>query len=238
VDGISDLAVPVFAPRSELKVGQWAIAAGIGFGGQRPSLSAGIISATSRISGKAVQTDANLSPANYGGPLVDLDGRIIGVCVPLSPEASETAGAQWYDSGIGFAVPLDGLDKIVQSLKEGKTLQRPFLGVEIEPPDESTTAEPTAGARVKSVVDGSPAAKAGIQPADRILAIDGAEVLDGAHLVTVIGRSLAGDTVTIQIERAGNRQNVAARLVAPQDPSAADVPTAPAKPAIPRPPPP
>src|SRR5262249_41731663 len=92
VDGVQSLPVPEFVPRSELKVGQWAVAVGVGYGDGSPALSAGIISAASRISGKAVQTDANTSPANYGGPLVDLDGRVIGVCVPLSPGSKEVAG--------------------------------------------------------------------------------------------------------------------------------------------------
>src|SRR5204862_4223199 len=100
VDGVSDLAAPEFVPRSEVKVGQWAIAVGVGFGAKEPALSAGIISATSRISGKAVQTDANTSPANYGGPLIDLDGRVLGICVPLSADTKNAAaGAEWYDSG-------------------------------------------------------------------------------------------------------------------------------------------
>jgi serine protease Do len=94
-------------PRDETFVGQWVVAMGIGFGDAEPALTAGIISAASRISAKAIQTDANLSPANYGGPLVDLDGRIVGICVPLSPGGKqEGAGAEWYDSGIGFAVPI------------------------------------------------------------------------------------------------------------------------------------
>jgi acyl-coenzyme A synthetase/AMP-(fatty) acid ligase len=60
-----------------------------------------IISATSRISGRAVQTDANISPACYGGPLLDIQGRVIGICVPLHPESAEaSSGAEWYDSGM------------------------------------------------------------------------------------------------------------------------------------------
>ncbi|MCI0356859.1 MAG: S1C family serine protease, partial [Planctomycetaceae bacterium] len=107
VDGVNGWPVPELASRDKLKVGQWVVATGIGFGAAQPALSAGIISATSRISGRAVQTDVNLSPANYGGPLIDLEGRVVGICAPLSPHgAGEAAGAEWYDSGIGFAVPL------------------------------------------------------------------------------------------------------------------------------------
>jgi serine protease Do len=104
VDGASGLAVPEMAPREELAVGQWAVALGIGYGDAEPALTAGIISATSRIGTKAVQTDANLSPANYGGPLIDLDGRVIGICVPLSPGGAEGPAAVVRPGG-GFAVP-------------------------------------------------------------------------------------------------------------------------------------
>ncbi len=212
VDGVSGWTVPEFASRDELKVGQWVVATGIGFGAAQPGLSAGIISATSRISGRAVQTDANLSPANYGGPLVDLEGRVVGVCVPLSPGArNEAAGAEWYDSGIGFAVPLGGLDEVLAKLKEGKTLQPGFLGVATE-----MRGDPPTGAVVKEVVPDSPAAKAGLQAEDRILSVGGTEILDVAHLRTVLGRWFAGDKVEVVVQRGEEKQTIEAELaVAP-----------------------
>jgi serine protease Do len=215
VDGVSDWAVPEFASRDELKVGQWVVATGIGFGAGQPALSAGIISATSRISARAVQTDANLSPANYGGPLVDLDGRVVGVCVPLSPQGNnDAAGAEWYDSGIGFAVPLAGLDSVITALKEGKTLQPGFLGVQAQP-----AGDPPTGAVVKQVVPDSPAAKAGIQAEDRIVSVGGVEVQDVTHLRTVIGRFYAGDKVEVVVQRGDDKKPVEAELaVAPPPP--------------------
>ncbi|MEX0586667.1 MAG: trypsin-like peptidase domain-containing protein, partial [Pirellulales bacterium] len=74
VDVAGKLPVPQFAPRDQVRVGQWAITVGVGYGNQEPAVSAGIISATRRVSDHAVQTDANISPANYGGPLIDLEG--------------------------------------------------------------------------------------------------------------------------------------------------------------------
>lgn len=221
VDGVSDWAVPELASHDELKVGQWVVATGIGFGAGQPALSAGIISATSRISARAVQTDANLSPANYGGPLIDLDGRVVGVCVPLSPQGnSDAAGAEWYDSGIGFAVPLAGLDSVLAALKEGKTLQPGFLGVQTQP-----GGDPPTGAVVKQVVPDSPAAKAGIAIEDRIVSVGGVEVQDVTHLRTVIGRFLAGDKVEVVVQRGEEKKTLGAELaVAPPPPKPMPMP--------------
>ncbi|HUE74612.1 MAG TPA: trypsin-like peptidase domain-containing protein [Pirellulaceae bacterium] len=212
VDGVSNLAVPGFAPRDEAFVGQWVVALGIGFGDDEPALTAGIISATSRISAKAIQTDANLSPANYGGPLIDLDGRIVGICVPLSPGGKqEGAGAQWYDSGIGFAVPIAGNEKILGAMKEGKTLAYPFLGVETAP-----AGMPPIGAIVQKVLPDSPANKAGLQTGDDIVSVGGARIINPGHLAIVIGRYVAGDKVEVVVLRGEEELTVSAELaVAP-----------------------
>jgi serine protease Do len=237
VDGVNDWAVPEFAKREELKVGQWVVATGIGFGASQPGLSAGIISATSRISGRAVQTDANLSPANYGGPLVDLDGRVVGICVPLSPNArNEAAGAEWYDSGIGFAVPLAGLDSVIAALKQGKTLQPGFLGVQAQP-----GGDPPTGAVIKQVVPDSPAAKAGLAAEDRIVSVGGIEIQDVTHLQTVIGRFFAGDKVEVVVQRGEEKKTLEAELAVPPPPPkpmpmAVPMPGEPPKPMPPAPP--
>jgi serine protease Do len=215
IDGATGLAVPQVAPRGDLQVGQWTVAIGLGFGGPQPAISAGILSATSRISGKAVQTDANTSPANYGGPLVDLDGRVIGICVPLTPGAQhEGAGAEWYDSGIGFAVPLDGLERILDRLKSGQTLQHAFLGIQVEP-----VGDPPSGIQIQRVVADSPAAKAGLAEKDRIVSIGDTEILDIAHLATVIHGHLAGDLIEVTILRGDERRTVTAELVVPPPPA-------------------
>jgi serine protease Do len=211
VDDVSGLPTPPLAPRDELRVGQWAVAVGVGFGAAQPAISAGVISATSRISGKAVQTDANTSPANYGGPLIDLDGRVVGISVPLTPGIQkEAAGAEWYDSGIGFAIPLDGLERILDRLKQGETLQHAFLGVQVEP-----YGEPPTGAQIKKLVPDSPATKAGLAEKDRIIAVEGTEILDVTHLASVLHRYLAGDKIEIRIGRGDESKTVAAQLAAP-----------------------
>jgi serine protease Do len=211
VEGAADWPVPELSAREKLKVGQWAVAIGVGFGAAEPVLSAGIISATSRNSGKAVQTDANTSPSNYGGPLLDLDGRVIGICVPLSPGSRETAaGAQWYDSGIGFAVPLDGLDGVLAHLKAGDRLEDAFLGVRAKP-----FGDPPTGAEVEEIVAGSPAAAAGLAAKDKIVSFAGTDVLDVPHLATLIGRHVAGDSVEVGVDRGEVKQAFTVKLATP-----------------------
>jgi len=196
VDGVSGLSVPEFVPRQSLRVGQWAISVGVGYGGERPAMSAGIISATSRISGRAVQTDANTSPANYGGPLVDIEGRVIGICAPLSPQAgNELAGVAWYDSGIGFAVPVHGNDKVIAAMKEGKTVQPGKVGIVPAPVDMS------GGVKITKVLDGSPADKAGVQVDDQVISVDGEKIIDVTQLRTVLGRYVAGEKIKLLVKR-------------------------------------
>ena len=105
--------------------------------GPPPSISVGIISAVGRIWGKAIQTDAKVSPVNYGGPLVDIEGRVQGILVPASPRGEgETAGVEWYDSGIGFAIPLEDVLAVLPRLKEGKDLKKGLLGVTVQGADQ------------------------------------------------------------------------------------------------------
>ncbi len=111
------LSLPTFVSAKDIRVGQWAISVGVGFGGVENSISLGLISGKNRIFGKAIQTDANISPANYGGALIDVEGRVIGICTPLSPNSMDVmAGAEWYDSGIGFVIPLAEIPEIIETL--------------------------------------------------------------------------------------------------------------------------
>ena len=138
--------VPRSRPRSEMRVGQWAIAVGRTFEGQRPNMAVGILSALDRVWGKAIQTDAAVSPNNYGGPLVDIRGRVLGVLVPLSPEAAdEMAGVEWYDSGIGFAIPMEQIEKVLPRLKKGEDLYPGRAGLSLKGPN-LYTGEPIIAA--------------------------------------------------------------------------------------------
>jgi serine protease Do len=191
------LSVPEPAAREEVQVGQTVIAVGKTFDPAQVNLSVGIVSATNRIWGKAIQTDANVSPANYGGPLLDLNGRVLGVLVPLSPESDEeVAGAEWYDSGIGFAVPLEDVNRHLERLKEGADLLPGKLGIALE---NANLLDPETKIAVVKV--NSPAAQAGLQSGDRIVSINGHSVERHSHIRHQLGPLYAGDLVTLTIQR-------------------------------------
>ena len=192
-----ELVVPKIAPIDELRVGQWAISVGVGYGDANPAISAGIISAKNRIAGRAIQTDANISPANYGGPLIDLDGRLIGICSPLSPRSSGlAAGVEWYDSGIGFAISLDKQEKLLARLISGKDLKPAWLGIRA-----AKSAKGVPSLEIDSVVKGSPAEKGGIQKKDRIIRFNGEGVSDFGGLRRLLSRLAEDDTATITVKR-------------------------------------
>lgn len=203
------LSVPRVAPREEFKVGQWSLALGRTFDTDAPSVSIGIVSALNRIWGKAVQTDAKISPVNYGGPLVDVQGRVMGVLVPLSPQSTgETAGVEWYDSGIGFAVPLEDTLAVLDRMKAGDDLVPGLFGVTFQGRDSAGSE-----AVLDRVRFASPAEKAGLKKGDRIVAIDGRPVQYVAELRSVLGRKYAGDEVALTALRGDQKRDVKLTLV-------------------------
>jgi serine protease Do len=190
------LPTPMWTDPTDIRVGQWAIALGMGLGEEQPAVSVGIVSALGRMRGNAVQTDARLSPVNYGGPLCDLSGRVMAVCTPMAQRPGELAGIELYDSGVGFAVPKDRLDEIVPVLMRGESFHRGWLGVQID-------TQATDGVVVGRVADPSPIRDAGIVPGDRIVEADGRAVRHFGHLVQAIYMIPAGQTVTLRIRRDG-----------------------------------
>jgi serine protease Do len=195
------LPVPEIAAEADLRVGQWCIGVGRTFASDRPNMSVGILSATGRIWGKALQTDAALSPNNYGGPLVDIRGRVLGVIVPLSPQsAEEIAGVEWYDSGIGFAVPAEHLRKVFAKLKAGQDLYPGVAGFSLKSRDMYMGETTIAACRPNS-----PAAKAGFQAGDRIVEIAGRKISRSAELKEEISRRYAGDRIAVAVLRGPQR---------------------------------
>ncbi len=201
-------------PRDKMRVGQWTIAVGRTFESRRPNVAVGILSALDRVWGKAIQTDAAVSPNNYGGPLIDIHGRVLGVLVPLSPQsADEMAGMEWYDSGIGFAVPLEHIERILPRLQKGEDLYSGLAGVSLKGSNQ-LTGEPIIGAcRLKS-----PAAVAGVKAGDRVVEIDGHAITRAAELKEQLGRHYAGDTIRMTVLRGKQRIEYTLKLAAKLEP--------------------
>lgn len=190
----TDLEVPEWVPTDDIRVGQQAIALGRGFGGDTPSVTVGIVSALNRMMGNAIQTDASLSPATYGGPLIDLSGRVLGICVPMAQRPGELAGVEFYDAGIGFAVPHHRVETIVEALKRGQSFHRGWLGVRIDP-------RSSKGLRIRKLADPSPVRALGIRADDEIIEANGHEVRNFANLVQAIYMVPAGEMVRLLVRR-------------------------------------
>ena len=190
------LAVPTWCEPGDVRVGQWAIALGLGFGGERPSITVGIVSAVGRMLNNAIQTDAKLSPANYGGLVCDIHGRILGIGVPMAQRPGELAGIELYDSGVGFAVPKERVDEIVAVLKTGESFYRGWLGIQVQPRSKGAVV-------IRNVADPSPMHAAGIRPGDKIRGANGKPIKHFGHLVKALYMLPAGERVYLHIERDG-----------------------------------
>jgi serine protease Do len=213
-DAKKHLPVPEAAPVRQMQVGQWAIALGRVFEGREPNMSVGIISATNRVWGKAIQTDAKISPANYGGPLVDVRGRVLGVLVPMNPmETGEIAGVEWYDSGIGFAVPLEQINRVLVRLQKGEDLHPGLLGISLKGGDPFADEPVIAACHPKS-----PAAEAGLKAGDRIAEIDGVKVNSQSELRHQLSPRYAGEKVTVAVLRDKERLERPVELIAKLQP--------------------
>ena len=190
------------ADSSHVKVGDTAVAIGNPFGLDRTA-TAGIVSGLGRhirapngaTIDQVIQTDAAINPGNSGGPLLDVKARVIGVNSQI-----ETAGNNRNGNvGIGFAVPSNTVQQVVPRLKQGQTIDRPYLGVETAP---VSSARP-GGAIVRTVRAGGPAAHAGLQTGDVIVGINGRRVNGPSDVSAGIQGQAPGDVVTLQVQRDG-----------------------------------
>ena len=156
-----------------------------------------------------MQTDAKISPANYGGPLVDIRGRVIGVLTPMPVMGDgELAGAQFYDSGIGFAASLSDWLPRLETLKAGKDLQPGLLGISLKPGDVYVLPAEIAVAQINA-----PAYKAGLRAGDKIVEVEGAKIIRQVQLRHALGKHYAGDKVNVSVTRGEQRVEAAIELV-------------------------
>ncbi|MGA1285865.1 MAG: S1C family serine protease [Rubrivivax sp.] len=206
-------AIPIGSSR-DLQVGQKVYAIGNPFGLDQ-TLTTGIVSALNReiesvnqrtIRG-AIQTDAAINPGNSGGPLLDSAGRLIGVNTAIFSPSGGSAG-------IGFAIPVDEVNRIVPRLIRDGRFVRPAIGVSAGPPALQRALNLPPGVVLLQVVPGGPAARAGLQPfrrgrngevvaGDVITAVDGEAVTNLDDMLTLLERRVPGDRVTLTVWREG-----------------------------------
>lgn len=192
-------------------VGLYSVAAGRMYPGTLASASLGIVSAVHRIHGMAIQTDAKISPVNFGGPLLDLNGQVLGILVPLSPRDSGEeigGGVEWYDSGIGFAIPaIDALTS-AEKLRTGNDLFPGVLGI------NPSTKNPLAkNFEVLEIFPDSPAAHAGLRQHDTVIEVNGKRIDRFGEFESIIKGAYAGDQLTLKIKRGDDELDTELQLV-------------------------
>jgi serine protease Do len=198
---------------AKLEVGEPVMAVGNPFGLEQ-TVTTGIVSATGRSIGAGpyddfIQTDASINPGNSGGPLVNARGEVIGVNTAI---ASGNGGSV----GIGFAIPTNLVKPIVAQLAESGRVTRAWLGVSIQPITKELAASfglpDTSGALVSGVMDGSPAARAGLQQGDVIAKYAGRPVARGTDLPRAVAETPVGREVPLEVVRDGKRLTIAVKV--------------------------
>jgi S1-C subfamily serine protease len=225
VRDVSGLATVTFASSSDLRVGDPVVAIGnaLGLGGT-PSVTAGIVSALGREldaqNGQhltdLIQTDAAIYQGNSGGPLVNASGAVVGVNTAVATSAANGAA-----ENLGFALPIDQLEPLIEELKQGggDVEIGAFLGVRTVDLDDVQPAilerfgvRADEGAFVGDVVPGSGAEEAGLEPGDVIIGIDGHVVTDATDVGEIILALEPGERIEITIERNGRERTITATL--------------------------
>jgi len=238
-DARTDIALLKIEPREPLtalplgdsdgtRVGEWVMAIGNPFGLGGNSVTVGVVSFKGRpldLSTRGtpiemLQTDAAINPGNSGGPLINARGEAVGINTLIM-----TGGAQQY-SGVGFAVPINVARDILPQLRDKGHVVRGWLGVQIQNVDEdlakSLDMDDAKGAIVSDVSSGSPAAKAGLEPGDVVLSVDGQPVEDASDLSRHVSNEAPGSGVTMDVLRDGQHKTLHATLGSFPDETIAD----------------
>jgi S1-C subfamily serine protease len=226
---VSDLTPLPLGDSSKLQVGDSVIAIGNPFGYSK-TVTTGIVSGLQReiqapngfTIPDVIQTDASINPGNSGGPLLDANGRVIGINSQIA-----TGGGQG-SVGIGFAVPVNTAKQLLPDLKAGETIEHAYLGVQMQDvtkqlADDLNLAS-DQGALIVEVTQGSPADKAGLRggrtetgqgvPAggDMIVAVDGKSVSDSNEVANAIAQKRPGEKAEITYYRGDSKKTVAVEL--------------------------
>ena len=189
-----------------LEPGDQAIAIGSPFG-LEGTVTTGIVSSLGRTIdapnnfpiADAIQTDAAINPGNSGGPLLDGNGRVIGV-------NSQIKSGSDSNSGVGFAVPVNTVKFVVPRIKSGGKVERAYLGV------RNITPQDRSGAIVDTIVPGAPAQAAGLQPGDKIVAIDDKKISSSEDVSAAVTTRKPGEQAKVTVERGGARRTLTVNL--------------------------
>lgn len=198
-----DIPILKMGNSDQIQVGEWSIAIGNPYGLDH-TVTVGVISAKQRPLniGQAkfknlLQTDASINPGNSGGPLLNLQGEVIGINTAINAEAQ----------GIGFAIPINTVQEVLDDLIHKGKVSRPWLGVSIQDMTPELAKyfemEMTAGAVIGYVATGSPAEKAGLQQGDIIVEMDKQKVKNSEQLVSSIEKAKVGEKRSLLIIRNG-----------------------------------
>ena len=209
----NDLPVATLGNSSAVVIGEWSIAIGnpYGFvlGNSEPTVTAGVISGVGRnliARGEGpsayfdmIQTDASINPGNSGGPLVNADGEVIGVNSSIySPSGGSV--------GIGFAIPINRVRRIVEDLVAHRAVRRPWVGVRLHYPRNASVRDAIAlGAVIAAVTPGSPAAQAELRAGDVILSVGPRSIRNAFDWEATLLDLRVGDNVTLRVRR-GSRE--------------------------------
>lgn len=217
IEPTEDIAVIPFGESDDLQVGEWVVAIGNPFPGQGldRTVTAGVVSAKGRknlnfaegdvVFQNYIQTDASINPGNSGGPLLNLKGEAVGVNAAISTPSGGSVG-------IGFAIPIDFARTVVPELISNGKVTRGWMGVTVEnvPRDMAEDLKVSGPAVLfRSVVRGSPAAKAGLKAGDVLLNYDGKKVTDADDFRLQVAMTGVQKTVELDILRSGQPMTLA-----------------------------
>jgi S1-C subfamily serine protease len=210
-----DLKPLTLGTSADVEVGDPTVAIGNPFGLER-TLTTGVVSALQRridapdgfTISDVIQTDAAINPGNSGGPLIDASGKVIGINSAIRTGGGGAGG----NIGIGFAVPIDTAKRVLPTLKEGKDVERAYLGVTTATVLPEMNLRVDRGAVVQDVAPLSPADEAGFRVGDVIVRLGDTEVRSTEDVGRVVDESSPGDEVEVEVVRAGERERVEVEL--------------------------
>jgi S1-C subfamily serine protease len=230
-DDVENLVAMPLGDSSQAQVGDPVVAIGNPFGFQR-TVTTGIVSALQReITApngfqirNVIQTDASINPGNSGGPLLDANGRVIGINSQIA-----TGGTSQGSVGIGFAVPINTAKSLLPELRQGDEIKRAYLGVTMSDVDEDVAKDldlpVDRGALIQQTTENGPADDAGLRGSsgsdtsgnitgggDLLVKVDGEEVENGDDVAAAIEDNQPGDTVEVEYYRGDDRETASVEL--------------------------